>query len=260
MSWTFAHPAAILPLRRLCPTHLSFPALIAGTLTPDFGYYIDSFALATYAHTLAGSFIVCLPIGLMMLALFYLVRRPIWYLLPQPHRTLLKPFTFTPAPLRLSAILATAISALLGAWSHIIWDAFTHRRGWAVVRLDLLQTPVLNIGSAEVAVYNVLQHLSTFVGVFVLIAAYRAWFRQREAGPVFRIDRSDLWRYALVSLLLLGSIASAIPLAIGSAATAEGYLAARVFLFHAAVYAGSLFVSALTILAVLCYYFRQTEV
>ncbi|MFX7840593.1 DUF4184 family protein, partial [Acinetobacter baumannii] len=28
MPWTFAHPAAMLPLRRLCPRWLSWPALV----------------------------------------------------------------------------------------------------------------------------------------------------------------------------------------------------------------------------------------
>jgi hypothetical protein len=37
MPWTFAHAAAVLPLRRCCPRRLHFPALVIGSLTPDFG-------------------------------------------------------------------------------------------------------------------------------------------------------------------------------------------------------------------------------
>ena len=39
MPWTFAHPAAILPLRRFCPAPLDFSALVIGSMVPDLGYY-----------------------------------------------------------------------------------------------------------------------------------------------------------------------------------------------------------------------------
>jgi hypothetical protein len=37
MRWTIAHPAAVLPLRRLCPRFLSCPALIVDSVAPDIG-------------------------------------------------------------------------------------------------------------------------------------------------------------------------------------------------------------------------------
>ena len=68
MPWTFAHPVAVLPLRRFCPAQFNFAALAIGALTPDFGFYVNLFSLATDAHTLLGSFLVCLPTGLVLLA------------------------------------------------------------------------------------------------------------------------------------------------------------------------------------------------
>ena len=47
MPATFAHPSAILPLRRLCPTYLDFSALVIGSLAPDVGYFLQRFDLAT---------------------------------------------------------------------------------------------------------------------------------------------------------------------------------------------------------------------
>src|ERR1044072_7764328 len=104
MPWTFAHPAAVIPLRRLCPAPLNFAALAIGALTPDFGYYVGLFRLANEAHTLPGSVLVCIPTGLVLLVCFYLVRRPVWNVLPQPHRTLLEPLVSKPAPVRIPAL------------------------------------------------------------------------------------------------------------------------------------------------------------
>jgi hypothetical protein len=61
MPWTLSHPAAVLPLRRLTPQPLDFPALVIGSMTPDIGYYINRFDLANFAHTLPGSVFACLP-------------------------------------------------------------------------------------------------------------------------------------------------------------------------------------------------------
>ena len=50
MPWTFAHPAAVLPLRRFSgPGLLSFAALVIGSTSPDFLYYIGQFDLAAFA-------------------------------------------------------------------------------------------------------------------------------------------------------------------------------------------------------------------
>ena len=86
MPWTFAHPAAVLPLRRFCPSPLNLAGLIVGSLTPDFGYYIGSSELALFAHSLVGSVYACLPAGLVLLIVFYIVRTPLCFMLPEPHR------------------------------------------------------------------------------------------------------------------------------------------------------------------------------
>src|SRR6185295_3910580 len=98
MPWTFAHPAAVLPLRRYCPALLNFPALLIGSITPDLGYHLSRKDWSAYAHSLEGSLLVCVPIGLLLLGSLCLLRNPLWFLLPQPHRDALAPM----APAKLS--------------------------------------------------------------------------------------------------------------------------------------------------------------
>jgi hypothetical protein len=257
MPWTFAHPAAVIPLRRFCPSRLNFAALAIGALTPDFGYYVGLFALAKLAHTVAGSVLVCLPVGLALLALFYLARKPIWYLLPQPHRAMLEPLVAAPAPSRLRDLVIASGSIVLGALSHIVWDSFTHRTGWIVVRHPLLQEPVLTIGSTELAVYHVLQHLSTLLGVVALVAAYYLWLRRRGASSLLSFAREDLWRYAFLTALSLASLALAMLLASRDAGTLGSGFSLRVFVFSVAVYGAALFIPMLLVGAVICYVTRR---
>lgn len=257
MPWTFAHPAAVMPLRRLCPSHLSFAALAIGALTPDFGYYIGLFRFAKLAHTVGGSVLVCLPVGFAMLALFYLTRKPIWYLLPQPHRAALEPRVASPVPSRLRDLAIASGSIVLGALSHIVWDSFTHRTGWVVVRYPLLQEPVPTIGSTELAVYHVLQHLSTLLGVVALVAAYYLWLRRRCAGSLFSFERGERWRYALFTALSLAALIVAMLLASRAAGTLESGLALRNFVFSVAVYGAALFMPMLLVGAVICYTTRK---
>lgn len=79
MPWTFAHPAAVLPLRRFCPRYLNFPALMTGALMPDLGYYIPGADFATHAHSFQGSVEVCLPAGLAVLCVFLVLRKPLCF-------------------------------------------------------------------------------------------------------------------------------------------------------------------------------------
>jgi hypothetical protein len=58
MPYPLAHPAAVLPLRRLCPRRLSFPALVVGSLCPDVGYPLG---VSRFSHSFSQEllFFVC---------------------------------------------------------------------------------------------------------------------------------------------------------------------------------------------------------
>src|SRR3954468_10318059 len=85
MPFTLSHPLAVVPLRGLCPRWLNFAALVIGSTSPDFGYFIQQFDAAAFAHSGWGTLEICLPTGLLALSIFYLLRQPLCYILPQPH-------------------------------------------------------------------------------------------------------------------------------------------------------------------------------
>ena len=86
MPLTTSHPAAVIPLTRL---NLDLSALVIGSMTPDFVYFIPyCLPLSDFSHTIAGVFVLCIPLGLAALAIFhYLIKNPALALLPHSHQS-----------------------------------------------------------------------------------------------------------------------------------------------------------------------------
>ncbi|MEB0248571.1 DUF4184 family protein, partial [Mucilaginibacter sp. 5B2] len=61
MPFTISHPAVILPLNYLPKRFISLTALVVGSLTPDFEYFIRMKVQSDYSHTLPGLFWFDLP-------------------------------------------------------------------------------------------------------------------------------------------------------------------------------------------------------
>src|ERR1700685_2244171 len=105
MPFTFAHPAAILPLRRFCPRFFSFPALVIGSLCPDAGYCFGTLDMDDFSHSLKGSIEFCLPVGVVMLGFFYGLRLPVVEMLPERHRKFFLPLCRRPIGSPLTVII-----------------------------------------------------------------------------------------------------------------------------------------------------------
>lgn len=251
MPATFAHPAAILPLRRFCPRRLNFTALVIGSIAPDFGYFVAQWELATVAHTFAGSITVCVPIGVLVFSAWQPLRAPVWFLLPDPHRAALASRLSHGSGLSdrgAMTWMAIAASVLLGAWTHCVWDSLTHESGWAVRHLPLLRVVLLDAGDTTVAAYHLLQQASTILGLAVLALAYATWLRKQP--PRRSTGESDTWRYSLLSAVAVISLLIALPLAAAIAAGFTGVLAMRVLVFRTAIYSIAAFVPLLAIAAI----------
>ena len=254
MPWTFSHPAAVLPLRRYCPVPLDLSALVIGSMIPDLGYYVPSLSkLTRLAHSIPGSLLICLPLGLMLWAIFLLLRKPFWFVLPQPHRGALAPFAATPPSFRPRALITAGISVLLGAWTHIAWDSFTHN-SWVVKQLPLLREPVLQINNIEFPLYVVLQHLSTVMGGAILIAAYCSWLRlHRDSITTPSIGADDGWRYLLLACVVALALGIAVPRAIHAASRFGGYLTLQVLVFRTVVDTTVAFFALFTLFSFILY-------
>ena len=238
MPFTLSHAAAALPFKRYCPQRLDMLALMVGTITPDLAYYWRDFNLAAKAHTFGGSLVICLPLGL---AAFYLIRafsKDIGRVLTSPFDKLFE--SLKEAPTKPITIIA---SVLVGAWTHVIWDSFTHRNGSVVTRVPWMSEDILGLlkfgfgNGIEIPVYSLLQHLSSVFGLTVLaVAAYRYCQQQQSPEQVQGQGHGqDHRRIARIwgSCILLASIFSAGRLLQNLPASGAGmHEALRKLVFH----------------------------
>ncbi len=212
MPFTLAHPAAMLPLRRYCPRLLSFPALIFGSMSPDAGYLFGDFKLDRLSHSLFGNLtmdrlshywfeglIFCLPAGLLMLGAFYYLRAPAVRLLPERHKRTFLPLCQQP----LGGPVVILFSLLIGVWSHLLWDSFTHNDGWFVEHLALLQSPVVVVGHRTARVCHILWYGFSFVGIVCLFLAFEHWKETAGGGSLADSGRAKLRDAIVLAIIVL---------------------------------------------------------
>ena len=70
MPFTFSHPAVVLPLNYLPKKWFSLTALVAGSMVPDFEYFMRMRADSMYSHTWRGLFWFDLPLALLLIWIY----------------------------------------------------------------------------------------------------------------------------------------------------------------------------------------------
>jgi hypothetical protein len=207
MPFTLAHPAAVMPLRRF--NYLPTLALIVGSMTPDIPYYFPGrwgLGLGGDTHTLWGSLLLDVPLGLLVIAMALLLRRPLTALMTERARwvSLREAEAFT---CRRSNWLLAVPALLVGVWLHILWDEFTHPGTWLVRRVDALSAPVNWFGGLYTGeVSHVLQYVSSIVGLAVIAYWYVRVAAQARPEISAGADRRAL-RWLLLSLVVVAAVA-----------------------------------------------------
>ena len=172
MPFTLAHPAAVLPMRRALRGWSVFSALLLGSMSPDFAYFLPAPLNTTQTHSPAALLWFCLPTGVLAFLLFHWVlKRPLAFLLPRAVRCRLSPGRLASSRLSLALLPKVCLCVTIGAATHLLWDSFTHEGAFFVVRVAALQTVLVDIADYTMRAHRVLQHCSTLLGLAVLLAA-----------------------------------------------------------------------------------------
>jgi len=166
--------------------YIPLSAFAIGAMSPDFEYLWRMKTEWKWSHTPVGVLSYCLPVSLLVLALWVGVAR-------EPVRGLLAlPSAKVSPSVRWWSLSVVAI--LMGAATHVVWDGFTHGFGWAVQLAPVLRSKVSGGVGPDMAFYNVLQHVSTAVGGLVVLA----WlWRELRSGTPRSLGAP--WRIAVLS-------------------------------------------------------------
>ncbi|UZJ31854.1 DUF4184 family protein [Streptomyces endophytica] len=144
MPFTLSHAAAVLPAVRRTGTargRLVASALVAGSFAPDMTYYADTLVpggmeFGAVTHAPSGVLTVDVLITAALVGGWLLVRDPLLALLPRAWRgrvsLCVRGRPWRPrGPRELAALTGWfVLSAVLGATTHVVWDAFTHPGRW----------------------------------------------------------------------------------------------------------------------------------
>lgn len=171
MPFTFSHPAIVVPLNRLNSNWISLTALIIGSITPDFEYFIRMRVLSIYGHTWPGLFWFDLPLGLLLLIIYNRsIKNKLIDHLPMYFNRRLSGFKDEQPAYLGTTFFAVIFCLLLGAASHIFWDSFTHPTGYFVKHSHFLSHKII-IKHFPIPLYSILQQMSSIAGALIIIYA-----------------------------------------------------------------------------------------
>ncbi len=196
MPFTISHVAAVLPARRWLQRGGLFSAAVIGSMVPDFGLLLPLPIDRESTHSVHALWSFCLPVGLAAWLLYELLIRPAWAeVLPGGWR--LRPRDSADA-IRFAewrAWAAVCAAILLGAITHLCWDAFTHEGARGVRMLPFLDDYYgPDLVGHPLRLYRWLQHGSSVLGLLVvMIAAWRWTHDGRSLPPPAATGRRNSW-------------------------------------------------------------------
>jgi len=209
MPHTFAHPFFAAPLKRLMPRFLRTSGLALGSMAPDFEYFVAMEPHRTIGHTVAGFFLLHLPLcAAAVLVIERLLLPTLPFLLPSAggwdrfaaERLRMRPLR-TPGDW-----LKFFISLFIGFLTHLFMDGWTHGHTWFTNRYWWLHKR----GFGDFVVYESLQFAFTALGagaiaLYVLIR-WRTWRKANgggDGGPACPPDEKRAFRRIAAGMSLL---------------------------------------------------------
>ena len=222
MPFTISHAAAVLPLQK---TRLPLAALMIGSMSPDFAYFLPGDPLRELTHSVAGIFWFCWPVSFGIWLLFVRV-------LEEPTRALLPDhwhdrFAASDREFSLRVFVLASLAIVLGAATHILWDSFTHRGTAVVDAFPALHAVAFHLHGWRIRWFMLLQHLSSVLGFLALLIW--AW----RLPPIHNTSRamppaSHATRMRAVAILIASSGSLAIT---GYALNSDLWFLRRLFHF-----------------------------
>jgi uncharacterized protein DUF4184 len=178
--FTISHAAAALPFKK---TPLPLAPLMIGTMAPDFAYFLPIGPDRMLTHDLVGVPLYCWPVGFAVWLFYvFVLERPSIELLPEPWRSRVP---LSDRAFSLRNITLISIALMLGALTHLLWDAFTHGSTFITHAWSGFYQELFRYRGRPIRVFFMLQILSSIVGLFAL------WWwamKMRRAAPRMATD------------------------------------------------------------------------
>ncbi len=199
MPFTFSHPAIVLPLKRVFKNNISLTGLIIGSLMPDFEYFFKMKIESNYSHTILGNLWFNLPLGIIICFIFHnIIKKP--FIDNSPlfiQRRMWKTRSLNWTNYFFYNWKIICLSLIIGGYSHIFWDSFTHNNTFFTLFFKLDKEFYNGI-----QIYKFLQHFSSLIGAIVILIYF---FRIKPSEHIISKPNLGYWvKIIIITLFVLG--------------------------------------------------------
>src|SRR5579859_7052961 len=195
MPFTISHAAAVLPFSRLLARWRLLSAAVIGSMVPDFGWFMPWRPARFETHSADALLTFCLPVGLVAYWLFQLViRAPLLELLPTAAFVRWHGSSAPADYKSLKQWVLAACGVLVGAVTHLVWDAFTHEGARGLKLLPSLEDSAFEFNGHRLAGLRLLQDANSLIGLIIVTGIVLYGLRPGRAGapvPRRRLERGE---------------------------------------------------------------------
>lgn len=191
MPFTLAHPSVVLPFKN---KYFNLSALILGSMAPDFIYFILFSPSSNLGHTVNGFILLNLPMCFLINFLFFkYIKNTVIYSMPSVIYNKYAYITKYENNLNCKLdYIKFVYSALVGMLTHILWDAFTHKTGFFVTHLPVLNKSI-EIFQTDIPVYKLLQHGSTVIGFLIIVIFIYNKRDKSNKKYIYKVNKASIY-------------------------------------------------------------------
>jgi hypothetical protein len=181
MPFTFAHLAIVVPLKKFKPVLFSTTGLIAGSLSPDFQYFLQMGAESDFSHTFAGVFLFDLPVSVLLAIGFHLwIRNVLIVSLPAPLDMKYASYLSFDFMYSLQKKWPQfLLSVFIGIVSHIYWDNLVKPEGWIYHLAPAFFGKTIYLGPTDFICYVLIERIESVLGLIFI-----AWFFMKHKQAI----------------------------------------------------------------------------
>jgi len=207
MPFTLSHPAIVLPFARLLARRRLLAATVIGAMVPDFGLLFPWHVQRFETHSAMALLTFCLPVGLASYWIFEtVIKTPVLELLPEGAYARSRPFAAPADIADVTQWLLAACGVLVGAATHLVWDAFTHEGARGARLIPVLDEPIVEFGSHHVMGVRFLQDGTSLIGLAVVFV-FLCYFLRRSRVPTvqsraLRVVERRTWILAYTAIAI----------------------------------------------------------
>ncbi|WP_162055805.1 DUF4184 family protein [Pontibacter pamirensis] len=207
MPFTFSHPAIAVPLKKLKPNWFSSSGLVIGSMAPDFPYFLKMNTGSDFGHTLAGIFLLDLPLSFLVAVAFHLwVRDALILHLPSPlDRKWADCLGFDFMGYLKRAWPAFAVSAFVGTLTHLLWDIFTSPDGWVFYLDPAFFSREVQYGPVHLPLYRLIERAGSVLGL-----SFMVWLLFKKPTSAAKAFSSPVGKLRYWGGVMIGTVAVAL--------------------------------------------------